>query len=160
MIQLSSMFGLTDLLRVPLRLVSLNSTIVIVLSDTDNLSPYSFADRPPQGDQFYGPQFQNGNQGGGKQQPFFQYSQCNGKRKALAIGCNYIGTSQALGGCINDAHNMVKFLCDRFGYKQEDIVVLTDDARNPRQIPTRENMIAAMNWLVDGARPNDSLFFH
>jgi hypothetical protein len=37
---------------------------------------------------------------------------------------------------------------------------LTDDARNPRQIPTRENMIAAMNWLVDGARPNDSLFFH
>lgn len=55
---------------------------------------------------------------------------------------------------------MMKFLCDHFGYKQEDIVLLTDDARNPRQIPTRENMIAAMGWLVDGARPNDSLFFH
>lgn len=130
------------------------------MARNERLNRCSFADRPPQGDQFYGPQFQNGNQGGGRQQPFFQYSQCNGKRKALAIGCNYIGTSQALGGCINDAHNMVKFLCDRFGYKQEDIVVLTDDARNPRQIPTRENMIAAMNWLVDGARPNDSLFFH
>lgn len=79
---------------------------------------------------------------------------------APQIGVNYIGTSQELRGCINDAHNMMKFLCDRFGYQQEDIVLLTDDASNPRQIPTRENMIAAMQWLVDGAQPNDSLFFH
>lgn len=40
------------------------------------------------------------------------------------------------------------------------MVVLTDDARNPRQIPTRANIIQAMNWLVRGAQPNDSLFFH
>jgi hypothetical protein len=38
--------------------------------------------------------------------------------------------------------------------------MLVDDARNPRQIPTRANMIAAMQWLVAGAKPNDSLFFH
>jgi len=38
--------------------------------------------------------------------------------------------------------------------------MLTDDARNPRQIPTRANMIAAMQWLVNGAQPNDALFFH
>lgn len=49
---------------------------------------------------------------------------------------------------------------ERFGYKQDDIVMLVDDARNPRQIPTRANMIAAMQWLVAGAKPNDSLFFH
>lgn len=38
--------------------------------------------------------------------------------------------------------------------------MLTDDARNPRQIPTRANILAAMQWLVQGAKPNDSLFFH
>jgi hypothetical protein len=49
---------------------------------------------------------------------------------------------------------------DRYHYRTEDIVMLTDDARNPRQIPTRANMIAAMQWLVAGAQPNDALFFH
>lgn len=116
--------------------------------------------RPPQGMQSYGPQFQQGQGQGGNKQPYFQYSQCTGKKKALCIGVNYIGTSQELRGCINDAKNLMRFLCERFGYKQDDIVLLSDDARNPRQIPTRENMIAAMRWLVDNAQPNDSLFFH
>jgi len=48
----------------------------------------------------------------------------------------------------------------RFGYQDDDIVILTDDASNPRQQPTKENMINAMQWLVRGASPNDSLFFH
>lgn len=30
---------------------------------------------------------------------------------------------------------------DEYGYKEDDIVLLTDDARNPRQIPTRENLV-------------------
>lgn len=46
------------------------------------------------------------------------------------------------------------------GYKEGDIVVLTDDAENPRNMPTRKNMIDAMHWLVRNARPDDSLFFH
>lgn len=57
-------------------------------------------------------------------------------------------------------HNVQKFLIERHGYKPDDMVVLTDDSRNPRQIPTRANMIAAMQWLVQGARANDALFFH
>ncbi|KAJ9108640.1 Ca(2+)-dependent cysteine protease [Naganishia adeliensis] len=115
--------------------------------------------RPPPQQQYYGPQMQGGHHGQ-PQQPFFQYSQCTGSKKALCIGINYKGTSSELKGCINDAQNMSKFLCERFGYKQDDIVMLVDDARNPRQTPTRANMIAAMQWLVAGAKPNDSLFFH
>jgi hypothetical protein len=49
---------------------------------------------------------------------------------------------------------------ERYHYSPDDIVMLTDDARNPRQIPTRANMIQAMHWLVQGAQPNDALFFH
>lgn len=40
------------------------------------------------------------------------------------------------------------------------MVVLTDDQRDPRSIPTRQNMTAAMHWLVSGAQPGDALFFH
>lgn len=29
-----------------------------------------------------------------------------------------------------------------------------------RQQPTRQNILEAMAWLVSGAQPNDSLFFH
>ncbi|KAL7417291.1 caspase domain-containing protein [Mrakia frigida] len=112
----------------------------------------------PTGQQHYGPQFQG--QGGQQQQPYFQYSNCTGKKKALLIGINYKGTSAALAGCINDAHNVKNFLMSRYHYKLEDMVILTDDARDSRQMPTRQNILTAMQWLVRGAAPNDSLFFH
>ena len=54
--------------------------------------------------------------------------------------------------------------------------MLTDDSTNPRQKPTKQNIvrisfvvfevvlncaqIQAMHWLVRDAKPNDSLFFH
>ncbi|TFY82258.1 hypothetical protein EWM64_g1761 [Hericium alpestre] len=113
---------------------------------------------PPSDQQRYGPQFEGANHQ--TQQPFFQYSQCNGKKKALCIGINYIGTSAELKGCINDARNIERFLCSNFGYKRDDIVVLTDDQQHPRSRPTKENMLRAMQWLVQDAHPNDSLFFH
>ncbi|TNY19229.1 metacaspase-1 [Rhodotorula diobovata] len=89
------------------------------------------------------------------------YSQLTGKRKALLIGINYEGTSSALKGCHNDVRNVSKFLVERYGYKEEDMVLLLDErGAAPMSIPTRENMIRAMQWLVRDARPNDSLFFH
>jgi hypothetical protein len=40
------------------------------------------------------------------------------------------------------------------------MVILTDDQSNPVMQPTKENIIRAMQWLVKGAQPNDSLFLH
>lgn len=40
------------------------------------------------------------------------------------------------------------------------MVILTDDQQNPLSIPNRQNILQAMHWLVKGAEPNDSLFFH
>lgn len=85
---------------------------------------------------------------------------CNGKKKALCIGVNYRGQDAELKGCINDALNVKRFLCTTYGYKEGDIVMLTDDASNARQIPTKRNIIDAMRWLVSDAKPNDSLFLH
>ncbi|KAJ5153504.1 uncharacterized protein N7482_009982 [Penicillium canariense] len=90
----------------------------------------------------------------------FQYSACTGRRKALLIGINYFGQANALNGCINDVTNMSTFLHERFGYRREDMVILTDDQRNPMSVPTKNNIIRAMHWLVKDAQPDDSLFIH
>ncbi|PWZ03416.1 Metacaspase-1 [Testicularia cyperi] len=98
-------------------------------------------------------------QGGMMGDQRYEYSSMQGKRKALLIGINYFGQSGELRGCINDVRNVQKFLLQR-GYKEEDMVVLTDDQRDARSIPTRQNMTAAMHWLVRGAQSGDALFFH
>ncbi|KAI1431690.1 caspase domain-containing protein [Xylaria sp. CBS 124048] len=90
----------------------------------------------------------------------FQYSNCTGKRKALLIGINYFGQSAALAGCINDTRNLSAFLMERYNYRREDMIILTDDQQDPRLQPTKANMLRAMQWLVQGAQPNDSLFLH
>ncbi|KAG6001210.1 hypothetical protein E4U54_001139 [Claviceps lovelessii] len=90
----------------------------------------------------------------------FQYSNCTGNRKALLIGINYFGQKGELRGCINDVKNVSNFLISKYGYKREDMVILTDDQQNPVMQPTKDNMLRAMGWLVKDARPNDSLFFH
>ncbi|KAJ5299976.1 Peptidase C14 caspase catalytic [Penicillium atrosanguineum] len=107
---------------------------------------------PPQGYQHFG--------AGAPSNYNFQYSACTGRRKALLIGINYTGQPNALRGCINDVTNMSSFLHDKFGYRREDMVILTDDQRNPLSIPTKANIMRAMHWLVKDAQPHDSLFIH
>lgn len=55
---------------------------------------------------------------------------------------------------------MSVFLSNHYGYRREDMVILTDDQRNPMSQPTKANIIRAMHWLVQDARPHDSLFIH
>jgi hypothetical protein len=90
----------------------------------------------------------------------YQYSNCTGKRKALLIGINYFKQKGELRGCINDVRNLTNFLIQKYRFRREDMVILTDDQRDPRSQPTRENILRAMAWLVNGAVANDSLFFH
>ncbi|KAJ5815827.1 hypothetical protein N7447_008060 [Penicillium robsamsonii] len=116
-------------------------------ANSPNLPP-----APPQNFQQFG--------GGAPSNYKFQYSACTGRRKALLIGINYAGQPNALRGCINDVTNMSNFLTQRFGYKREDMVILTDDQRNPMSLPTKANILRAMQWLVKDAQPNDSLFIH
>ena len=104
--------------------------------------------RPPTNQQSFGVENYN-----------YQYSACNGRKKALLVGINYIGTANELRGPINDVNNVEQFLLTH-GFKSDDIVKLTDDQRVQRAIPTRQNILDAIQWLVKDARPNDSLFFH
>jgi hypothetical protein len=97
---------------------------------------------------------------GAPQSYAFRYSNCTGRRKGLLIGINYFGQRGQLRGCINDVRNMTAYLVEHFGYRREDMVILTDDQQNPMSQPTKQNILRAMHWLVKGAAPNDSLFFH
>ncbi|KAK6455679.1 putative cysteine protease [Scheffersomyces xylosifermentans] len=89
----------------------------------------------------------------------YQYSSCDGKKKALLIGINYTGTANQLNGCVNDSHNVREFLLSK-GFSADNMVVLDDQQTNKRAVPTRQNILDAIGWLTKDAQPNDSLFFH
>ncbi|KAG0225732.1 Ca(2+)-dependent cysteine protease [Actinomortierella wolfii] len=88
--------------------------------------------------------------------PNFQLSNCTGRKRGLFIGINYFRQRNELRGCINDVRNIKAFLFRQYGFREEDSVTLTDDQRDPTRIPTKANILAAMQWLVRDARPNDS----
>ncbi|KAI0190726.1 caspase domain-containing protein [Xylaria flabelliformis] len=123
-----------------------------VNSNSYNHGNYAAPPPPPAGPQHFGH--------GAPQNYAFRYSNCSGRRKALLVGINYFGQRGQLRGCINDVRNMSSYLAEHFGYKREDMVILTDDQQNPMSQPTKQNLLRAMHWLVKDARPNDSLFFH
>jgi len=89
----------------------------------------------------------------------WRYSTCEGNRKALLVGICYPGGAAPLSGCWNDARNMKQFLLER-GYEEENMLCLTDeDADDAESMPTAENIVTGMRWLVDGAAPDDALFY-
>jgi hypothetical protein len=82
------------------------------------------------------------------------------RRKAVTIGINYFGQSGELRGCINDSHCMIHLLKTRFGFNDRDILALADDRQDPVLVPSRQNILNAIQWLMSDLQPGDSLFFH
>ncbi|KAI0259902.1 caspase domain-containing protein [Gloeopeniophorella convolvens] len=96
---------------------------------------------------------------------------CDGSKKAVIIGINYVGSYfpdvPKLKGCIQDAIAIADFIHKYYHFRKEDILILVDD---PEALggsgwtcwaaPTRANIILAMNWLIDNAQKNGSLFFY
>lgn len=78
-------------------------------------------------------------------------------KRALLIGINYIGTQYQLNGCINDVVNMKRLLTHYFNYKDENIILLTDDTDIK---PTKKNIISSIISLVQSTKPDDTLFIH
>ena len=67
-------------------------------------------------------------------------SNCQGNKKALLIGINYFGQSGELRGCVNDVNNIKQLIMSR-GFRESNMMILTDDQRDPRCHPTRHNII-------------------
>ncbi|ESQ40329.1 hypothetical protein EUTSA_v10014106mg [Eutrema salsugineum] len=83
------------------------------------------------------------------------------RRLAVLVGCNYPNTRNELHGCVNDVLAMKETLLTRFGFKQDDMEVLTDEPESKVK-PTGANIKAALRRMVDKAQAGsgDVLFFH
>ncbi|KAK3447415.1 hypothetical protein EUGRSUZ_A02943 [Eucalyptus grandis] len=84
----------------------------------------------------------------------------HGSKRALICGVSYRNTRDELKGCVNDAKCMKFLLTNRFKFPESSILVLTEDERDHQRRPTKQNIRMAMQWLVQGCRPGDSLVFH
>lgn len=57
---------------------------------------------------------------------------------------------------------MSKFLVEQFGFKQSEILVMTDELHNrlTNRYPNKQNLLAAFHWLTRDIMPGDQLFLH
>ena len=81
-------------------------------------------------------------------------------KRALVIGINYFGTSDELGGCVNDAATMAAILRG----KSYAVTVLCDRPSDPKwtraDAPTGANIRRAMMHLIAATHPGDTLYIH
>ncbi len=80
-------------------------------------------------------------------------------KRALLVGCNYLGTKCELHGCANDVKRMRTTLVERFGFDESDILVMLDtDPSTPQ--PTGANIRSSLKKLINSVEPGDVLVFH
>lgn len=75
------------------------------------------------------------------------------RKRALIVGINAYD-SAPLRGCVNDAMLMSEILTKHYGFTTKEKRMLTDKSATTANIKER------LEWLVDGAQPGDTLFFH
>jgi hypothetical protein len=72
--------------------------------------------------------------------------------KALLVGINEYPT-MPLGGCVNDAFDVARFINEQYDIDANNIRLLTDDRA------TRLNILKRMRWLLSGLRAGDRALF-
>ncbi|KAJ7136837.1 peptidase C14, caspase domain-containing protein [Mycena epipterygia] len=86
------------------------------------------------------------------------------KKKALLIGINGLSSPNAdlreLHGPHQDVAEMRGLLIATYDYKEDDIQVLVDDGVPEHVQPDRQNIMIAIENLVNDTRSGDKLFFH
>lgn len=85
-------------------------------------------------------------------------------KKAVSIGIEYREVAEQfpqwrLPAAHKDPMIMSRLLQEQYGYRPENITILTD-AKNSNRLPTRDNIVASMHELVRDAQPGDRLVFH
>ncbi|KMZ72481.1 Metacaspase 9 [Zostera marina] len=83
-----------------------------------------------------------------------------GKKRAVICGISYKGyNKEEIEGSVNDAIFMKYLLENKYNFS--DILMLTDDEKNSmNNIPTKMNILNAMEWLVKDCQQGDSLVFY
>lgn len=91
-----------------------------------------------------------------------------GTKKALCIGINYAGSEAELRGPVHDVLRWVDVLTQRCGFQRNQVMALIDEYPSGELVeeddshyarPTRENILEALEWFVQGVKEGDSLLF-
>ncbi|CAN8067516.1 unnamed protein product [Agarophyton chilense] len=86
-----------------------------------------------------------------------------GSKRAVLVGINYAGTKDELRGCVRDVTFVHHLLRRRFNFRDKDFIVLTDVPSKIKNVqtgrPDRRTILDSLKWLVDRARPGESLWF-
>jgi hypothetical protein len=78
-------------------------------------------------------------------------------KRAFLCGINYIGTPDALNGCINDVKNINDFIVKNCGFNPANVRMITDET--PMK-PTKQNMEQSFSWLIQNCKAGDTLLFY
>jgi hypothetical protein len=83
----------------------------------------------------------------------------SGRRRAMLIGINYVGSSQGeLQSCHNDCQNVREFLKTVHNFRDEEMMVLVDEEGGVGQKPTKENIENGFVLLTQYSQPGDVVF--
>lgn len=75
---------------------------------------------------------------------------------AILVGCCYPKHKKALKGCYNDVETVQELLTTRFGFKPQNVVVLTDKPGSSL-LPTGAQIKKALNRMIEQAKAGDVL---
>ncbi|KAM7251198.1 hypothetical protein ACFE04_023081 [Oxalis oulophora] len=81
-------------------------------------------------------------------------------KRALICGVSYKKGKHKLNGTFNDVKNFRDLLIDNFGFRPDNILVLSEEEQDQRLMPTRKNIVEGLQWLVQGCQSGDSLVFY
>ena len=84
------------------------------------------------------------------------------RRRAMLVGCTFypdLPKNLHLSGCGNDANLMRDLFRDRFGFKAEDMALLTEEtgAKDEKLLPTRANILREFDHLAAVSGPGDTV---
>lgn len=82
----------------------------------------------------------------------------NGSRRAILIGINYVGQSNALSGRHKDVDDMKRYLIHSQGFEEKEILILKDD--NAHHPPTRQKIIEALSAMAQYSSAGDVVFVY
>jgi hypothetical protein len=77
-------------------------------------------------------------------------------KRALLIGCNYMGTDYRLQGCINDVNNLKSRLISAYGFEEANVVMLTDQTATK---PTKATILSEFTRFLQTSVDGDVLVF-
>ncbi|CAB9512927.1 Metacaspase-1 [Seminavis robusta] len=98
--------------------------------------------------------------GSKKYEPFYLVPPgFEGKRRALLIGICFVDDepSKVLTSPHNDVHNVQQFLVNKCGFAKDDMMILTD-GEGATAAPTKKNIWASFQKLIDESKPGDVVF--